>query len=230
MQMQEYVEKYDKLAAEESLLEIPLRKEYVLSKVGRRKKILDVGCLGGKFSKLMQEQNNEVWGVELNPAAAAAAAQLGIQVKVANVEDGLPFDNARFDVVNAGEILSTSMTRSIFWKKRIVFLWFPGGLFLFSTPNLNSFENRIQVARGGYLSMAGTYPEDHFGEHVRIFNLEKIRELCEITGFELVDVQGVPLLTSHGKWMDWSLGLFGKAFPSVAKLLLITARKSNGLI
>lgn len=229
MQMQEYIEKYDKLAAEESLLEIPLRKEYVLSKIGRRKKILDVGCLGGKFSQLMQQQNNEVWGVELNPVAAAAAAQLGIQVKVANVEDGLPFENERFDVVNAGEILEHLYDTKYFLEEAYRVL-VRGGLFLFSTPNLNSFENRIQVARGGYLSMAGTYPEDHFGEHVRVFNLEKIRELCEITGFEIIDVQGVPLLKSHGKWMDWSLGLFGKVFPSVTKLLLITARKSNGLL
>jgi 2-polyprenyl-3-methyl-5-hydroxy-6-metoxy-1,4-benzoquinol methylase len=51
------------------------------------------------------EQNNEVWGVEVNPAAAEFARKRGIKVEVANVEDGLPFENTVFDVVNAGELL-----------------------------------------------------------------------------------------------------------------------------
>src|SRR5687767_1413509 len=105
MQMRDYVTKYDSLASEDSLFEIPLRKEYILSRIGRGKRVLDVGCLGGKVSRLIMEQNNEVWGIELNPAAAEVARQRGVRVKVANVEDGLPFDNTSFDVVNAGEVV-----------------------------------------------------------------------------------------------------------------------------
>src|SRR5690348_16731056 len=105
MQMKEYLTKYDSLASEDALYEIPLRKEYVLSRIGRGKRVLDVGCLGGKISSLIMSQNNEVWGVEVNPAAAAVAERRGVKVKVADVEDGLPFESASFDVVNAGEIL-----------------------------------------------------------------------------------------------------------------------------
>src|SRR4051794_7165336 len=105
MQMHDYVARYDSLSSEDTLFNIPRRKELLLSAIGRGKRVLDVGCLGGRISRLIMDQNNEVWGVELNPAAAKVASKRGIRVKVANVEEGLPFESMSFDAVNAGEIV-----------------------------------------------------------------------------------------------------------------------------
>lgn len=222
MQMRDYATKYDSLASEDVLFEIPCRKEYLLSQIGRGKRVLDVGCLGGKISQLIKDQNNEVWGIEINPAAAAVAKRRGIRVKVANVEDGLPFEDRFFDVVNAGEILEHLYdTKHFFEESRRVLK--KGGLLLFTAPNLNSLENRVRVIWGGYLTMLGAYPEDHFGEHVRIFNLSKIKELCQQTGFKVIDVCGVLHLESMGKWVDRPMGWVGKVLPSFSKLLMVTA-------
>src|SRR3954463_16239914 len=106
MQMRDYLIKYDNLASEDILYNIPLRKEYILSRIGRGKRVLDVGCLGGRLSRLIMDQNNEVWGIEVNPAAAQVASGRGIRVKTQNVEDGLSFEDNSFDVVNAGEVLA----------------------------------------------------------------------------------------------------------------------------
>lgn len=224
MQMRDYLTKYDSLASEDALFEIPLRKEYVLSRIGKGKRVLDVGCLGGRISRLIMNQNNEVWGIEVNPVAAAVAEQRGVRVKVADVEDGLPFESHYFDVVNAGEILEQLYDTKLFFEESYRVLR-EGGFLLFTTPNLNSLENRIRIATGGYLSRVGAYPEDHFGEYVRVFNLSKIRELCDQSGFELLDVSGIPMMESWGKLFDTSLGLIGKALPSLSKLLMVTAQK-----
>ncbi len=224
MQMREYLAKYDSLALEDTLFDIPFRKEYILSRIGRGKKVLDVGCLGGKISSLISSQNNEVWGLELNAAAAAVAERRGIRVKVADVEDGLPFEDSYFDVVNAGELLGQLYDTKSFFDEAYRVLK-DEGLLLFTTPNLNSLENRIRVVTGGYLAMVGAYPEDHFGESVRVFNLSKIRELCKQTGFEILDLSGIPSIESWGKWIDTPLALFGKVVPSLSKLLMVTARK-----
>jgi 2-polyprenyl-3-methyl-5-hydroxy-6-metoxy-1,4-benzoquinol methylase len=224
MQMRDYVAKYDSLASEDLLFQIPFRKEYILSRVGKGKRVLDVGCLGGKFSRLMFDQNNDVWGVEANPAAAALAELRGIRVKVANVEDGIPFPDLFFHVVNAGELVENLYDTKYFFEEAHRVLQ-KDGLLLLTTPNLNSWENRIRVVTGDYLSMTGAYPEDHFGSHVRVFNQKKIRELCEQTGFQLIDVSGVPHLESFGKWLDTPLSWVGKFLPSFSKLLLITAQK-----
>lgn len=227
MQMRDYVAKYDNLASEDELFDIPHRKEYILNKIGKGKKVLDVGCLGGKVSRLIMEQNNEVWGAEANANAAALAEQRGIRVKIANVEDGLPFENKTFDVVNAGEVIEQLYDTKHFFQEAHRVLK-DKGLLLFTTPNLNSLENRLRVMRGGYLSMAGAYPEDHFGDHVRVFNLSKIQELCRRTGFKLIDVSGIPNLESHGRLIDGTLAWFGKVLPSLSKLLMVTAQKLQG--
>ena len=224
MQMQNYLRKYDRLSSEDVHLNIPLRKNYMLSRIGRGKRVLDVGCSGGKFSQLIQQQNNEVWGVELNSEAAKAAQERGIRVKLANVEEGLPFEDAYFDIVSAGEVLEYLYDTKFFFREAYRVLK-KGGILVFATPNLNSLENRIRVITGSYLTMVGAYPEDHYGEHVRVFNMSKLKELCEQSGFHLQDVSGVPILSPHGKLIDHSLGWLGKMLPSFSKLLLGTARK-----
>lgn len=224
MQMRDYLTKYNSLASEDALFDIPLRKEYVLSRIGRGKKVLDVGCLGGRVSKLIQDQNNEVWGVEVNSTSAAVAEGRGIRVKVADIEDGLPFEDSFFDAVNAGEVVEHLYdTKFFFMESRRVLK--ENGLLVFTTPNLNSMENRIRIALGGYPTMMGAYPEDHFGENVRVFNLEKIQELCRQTGFKLEDVSGIPGLEEHGKIFDIPLSWVGKLLPRWSKLLMVSARK-----
>jgi SAM-dependent methyltransferase len=227
VQIRDFVSKYDGLALEDALFDIPLRKEYVLSRIGKGKRVLDVGCLGGKTARLIMEQNNEVWGVELNSAAAEVARQRGIRVKVADIEEGLPFEDSTFDVVNAGEVVERLYDTKNFFEEswRVLKV---GGLLLFTTPNLNSLENRIRIASGGYLTMVGAYPEDHFGDHIRVFNLSKIKEICRQTGFQLVDVSGIPKLESWGKWVDQSLGIVGRLLPSFSKVLMVTAKKIEG--
>ena len=224
MRMQDYITRYDSLASEDSLFEIPIRKEYILSKIGRGKRVLDVGCLGGKLSRLIMDQKNDVFGVEVNPVAAAVAERRGVRVIVANVEQGLPFDDSYFDVVNAGEVVGYLYDTKFFFEemKRVLK---DQGIILFTAPNLNSIENRLRIFSGGYLNMVGAYPEDHFGKQVRVFNLKKIRELCDQTGLEVTDMSGILNLETHGKWIDSPLFWVGKKFPSFSKLLMVTARK-----
>lgn len=226
MQMQDYVVKYDHLSSEESLYNIPLRKEYLLSQIGRGKRVLDVGCLGGMISQLIKKQNNVVWGIDLNPAAAKAAQRRGIKVRIANIEEGLPFEDSFFDFINAGEVVEHIYDTKHFFQECHRVLR-PKGHLIFTTPNLNSLENRVRIVSGGYLSMIGAYPEDHFGNHVRVFNIAKVRELCASCGFKLEEVRGIPALESKGRLFDLSLGFAGRLLPSLAKLLIVKAQKSG---
>ena len=224
MRMDRYIEHYDDLAMEQELFQIPLRKEFILKAVGKGKRVLDIGCLGGQFSGLIREQNNQVICVEANRRAAETARGRGLEVVQANVEDGIPLPTASFDVVCAAEVVEHLYdTKSFFSEVSRVLK--NGGVFVFTTPNLNSLGNRIRVARGGYLGMAGAYPEDHFGGHVRIFNRSKIEELCQQSGFEIEKVHGIPALNSRGKLWDGSMKLAGRYLPNLSKILMVKARK-----
>ena len=225
MLMSDYVARYDQLGDEDELFRIPARKEFVLSRIGEGKRVLDVGCLGGRITRLIMRQGNEVVGVEANPKAAEIARGKGIPVKVANVEQGLPFEAGAFDVVHAGEIVEHLFDTRFFFTESFRVLRASGEL-LFSVPNLNSLENRIRIVGGGYLATAGAYPEDRFGDRVRVFNLDKVRELCAQTGFEVAEVQGVHALEARGTLVDASLGWVGRFLPGMAKILLVRAVKA----
>lgn len=224
MRMREFITRYNPLDAEKDLDRIPLRKEYLLEQIGRGKRVLDVGCLGGRITKMILERNNDVWGVELNPEAARVARSRGIRVKRADVEEGLPFEGGAFDVVNAGELVEHLYDTKYFFEECHRVLR-PDGILIFTTPNLNSIENRVRVLAGGYLAMSGAYPEDHFGGHIRVFNLGKIRELCRETGFRVVDVRGIGTLKSRGKWLDLPLRAVFRVAPGLSKILIVKARK-----
>jgi SAM-dependent methyltransferase len=224
MRMHQYIESYDDLATEGELFNIPLRKEFILKAIGRGKRVLDVGCLGGQITQLIRNQNNDVVGLEANPKAAEIARARGIEVVVANVEDGIPFPPSSLDAVSAAEIVEHLYDTKHFFEE-VARVLRPGGTFVFTTPNLNSIENRIRVASGGYLGMTGAYPEDHFGGHVRVFNRQKIDELCGHTGFKVEVIRGIPALGSHGPIWDRSMKVAGRFLPSFSKILMVKAVK-----
>lgn len=224
MQIRDYVENRDTLSMEDPLFQIPLRKEFLLRNIGRGKRVLDVGCLGGQISELIRRQNNRVWGVELNARAAEIARGKGIPVEVADIEKGLPYEDRYFDVVHAGEVIEHLYDTKYFLNECARVLE-PRGILLLTVPNLNSLENRLRVASGQYLSLTGAYPEDHFGTHIRQFNAPKLNELCRSTGFEIEEIRGAPTLEPKGAILDKGLAVAARLFPNLSKILMIRARK-----
>lgn len=225
MKLNDYIRRYDSLSAEGPLFEIPVRKEYILKEIGRGKRVLDLGCMGGQISKLIKDQNNEVYGVEVNAKAAELAEKRGIRVKVFDLNDGIPFEDGFFDVVNAGEIVEHLYDTKYLFEE-IARVLKPGGLLLFSVPNLNSLSNRLSVLTGGYLSLMGAYPDDHYGGHIRVFNLSKVEEICSQTGFKVVDVVGVPSLEKESVRYRMLQPLV-RAVPQLGELLVIKASRGD---
>lgn len=223
MKINEYVRRYDRLAdAEGVLFEVPLRKEFILREIGRGKRVLDLGCSSGQLAKLIKEQNNEVYGVELNTKAADLAEKRGIRVKIFDLNDGIPFEDGLFDAVNAGEIIEYLYDTKFFFEECNRVLK-PGGTLIVSTPNLNSFFNRVRVLTGGYLSQLGAFPDDHYGDQIRVFNLSKIEELCAHTGFKVTGVVGVPRLERSASYR--LLMPVVKFVPQLGELLLVKAKR-----
>ena len=73
-----------------------------LKMIGKNKKVLDVGCFDGFISRTIADAGNDVYGVDASKPAVARALRKGIKASVGNIEEGLSFDDASFDVVFAG--------------------------------------------------------------------------------------------------------------------------------
>jgi 2-polyprenyl-3-methyl-5-hydroxy-6-metoxy-1,4-benzoquinol methylase len=140
---------------------------------GPGKRVLDVGCRYGALTQAYAE-GNEVVGIDVDREALEQAAhELGIETHWANVDDGLSFADASFDVVVAGELLEhiRDPERLVAEARRVLR---PGGTFVGSVPNAYRLKNRIRF-------MLGRNPEQN-PTHLHMFTPDEVRRLLE--GFE----------------------------------------------
>ena len=154
---------------------IPLFKQAV----GTGKRVLDLGCRSGALTQHFLD-GNEVVGVDVDPEALAKAAALGIEPVEANVEEPLPFADASFDAVVAGELFEhLQFPDALVGEIRRILR--PGGVLVGSVPNAYRVQSRL-------LFLRGKPPEDD-PTHLRMFSPAAIREL--LAGFERVELDFV---------------------------------------
>ena len=140
--------------------------------IGSGKRVLDLGCRYGALTKAYVD-GNEVVGVDVDRLALDEAAELGIETRWADVEQGVPFEDEAFDVVVAGELLEhVREPAALVTEVRRVLR--PGGTFVGSVPNGFRLKNRLRF-------LAGRWPETD-PTHLHLFSPDDLRAL--LAGFE----------------------------------------------
>ena len=143
------------------------------------KRVLDLGCRSGALTKHFLN-GNEVVGLDVDRLALEKAAALGIEPVQANVEEPLPFEDASFDAVVAGELLEhLQFPDALVGEIRRVLR--PGGVIVGSVPNAFRIQSRLRFLRGHL-------PEDD-PTHLHMFSPGALREL--LAGFEEVQLSFV---------------------------------------
>ena len=134
---------------------------------GPGRRVLDLGCRYGALTQAYAE-GNDVVGVDVDREALAEAAKLGIETRWADVDEALPFTDASFDVVAAGELLEhvRDPERLLGEAERVLR---PGGIFVGSVPNAFRLKNRLRF-------LLGRKPEDD-PTHLHMFSPEEVRSL-----------------------------------------------------
>jgi SAM-dependent methyltransferase len=158
---------------------VPERIPFFQAAVGRGRRVLDLGCRSGAFTRHFVE-GNEVVGLDVDRAALEKAATLGIETVVADVEQPLPFEDASFDAVVAGELLEhLRFPDALVAETRRVLR--PGGVFVGSVPNAYRLQSRLRFLRG-------KSPEDD-PTHLHMYSPRHVREL--LSAFDEVRIEYV---------------------------------------
>jgi SAM-dependent methyltransferase len=162
-----YEEHHRKRRDEGDFVFVPERIPLFREAIGTGKRVLDLGCRSGALTRHLLE-GNEIVGVDVDPAALAKAAALGIEPVQANVEEPLPFEDESFDAVVAGELLEhlqfpDALAREV---RRVLR---PGGVLVGSVPNAFRLQSRLRFLRG--------QPPEDDPTHLRMFSPDAMREL-----------------------------------------------------
>ncbi len=144
----------------------------------QRGEILDAGCGEGVLVEKYAEQGWSIMGVDKNYQSP--------YVIEGSITD-LPFPENRFGTVMALDVLEhVSYPQQQAAIDELVRVLKPGGLAIFSCPNLAHFTGRLKLMfRGKLLRTASA--EHHCGDRA----MPEYEELFKKAGFEIISAQGI---------------------------------------
>lgn len=205
-------------------------------------KVLDVGCGDGFFlgdlSAVMPDGAN-FYGVDYSEDQInKAKGNYPFHFSTCNLEAGMPFPDGEFDVLYAGEVIEHLLNPDLFFSEAFRVLKARGHLVL-STPNLNSWINRLLFLFGyqplfmecstkssvyGYGFMKRFKKQDWPVGHVRLFNRRSLTDALNDNGFRILTLEGAVF-----EFMPPSLKLVDQlaaVMPGIASDLVVLAQKS----
>ena len=155
------------------------------------KRVLDVGCGNGMVLEAISRQAHlELWGVEINSAAAAAARAKGFQIHCGTLKNAcLP--EGEFDLIRLGHVLEhfPSPRKEL---RQIRKLLKPGGVIVGETPNTVSLDFKLFGRYWGAM---------HAPRHLVLFNRGNLEACLRNAAFD--DIHVTPCLPPVG----WCVGV-----------------------
>jgi SAM-dependent methyltransferase len=165
---------------------------------------LDIGCAGGRLSKILKMKNCHVTGIENDAALAKEARDVCDEVLVWDLDAaGLPPAlSGPFDAIVASDVLEHLKDPWAFLKK-IRPLLKPGGRLVAAVPNVVMWRHRLKFLSGRFSYDAwGTFDAGH----LRFFSRDSAEGMLSACGFDIMEEKtsfDVPLLNrfSHAAFV-----------------------------
>lgn len=202
--------------------------------------VLDIGCGDGFFLRELRphvDGHAYFAGIDRDKESIAKACEMGADCRVGELEELLPFESAKFDVVFAGEIIE-HVADPDFLLSEIKRVLKVNGVLVLTTPNLLCWYNRILMLFGVTpmfveQSFRANYgPSYSLGRivtpavgHLRIFNYVPLRSVLFHCGFEVDSIKGAARLPVKRLW--WIDKLISRVRPQMAAQFIVTATNSE---
>jgi ubiquinone/menaquinone biosynthesis C-methylase UbiE len=192
-------------------------------------RLLDIGCTKGDWALYWKARGWEPAGIDLNREFLATAREQGVDARFCDLNcDPLPFGDAEFDLIFAGEVIEHVVDTDGFLTE-IGRCCKTGGHVLVTTPNLASFENRIRLLCGVYPKWLN-YNFEGSG-HVRGYTPHVLKRQMAAHGFRVLRHLGnwVPFIPQ--RFIDDTkfppFAITGDLLPNLAMDIIVLARKEQ---
>lgn len=161
-----------------------------LAFVGFNKRVLEVGCATGYFTKALTERGCDVVGIEIDADAAAVAEKWAERVIVGNLDSAAVWeelDGEQFDAVTFGDVLE-HLRDPVAVLRSAVRLLKPSGVVAISLPNVAHGDVRMAL-------LQGRFPYSDTGlldrTHLRFFTRDTVKDLVRDAGLILVETRRI---------------------------------------
>ncbi|HLE49216.1 MAG TPA: class I SAM-dependent methyltransferase [Patescibacteria group bacterium] len=202
---------------------IDLIKEVVNNKKPQR--LLSIACSIGLYEeKIIKKLGLKVYGIDGAKDALKEAEKRGVITKFGDVSKTLPYHDASFDFVFAGEIIEHLIDTKKFLNEINRVLKSKGYLIL-TTPNLARVDDRIKFLFGK--SPRHTTPIHPFLYlHIRPFTFDSLKNALILCGFNNIKLRTQAITIEFG---NRRMHLFSKLltglFPTLGATLIVRAQK-----
>ncbi|WP_433342955.1 methyltransferase domain-containing protein [Micromonospora sp. CA-111912] len=178
--------------------------------------IVEMGCNDGVMLSTIQQAGVRHLGFEPSGRVAEVARAAGVQVRTAFFEDSTATQVR--DAEGPAQVIFAANTMchipypdSIF--RGVDALLAPDGVFVFEDPYLGDLVEKTSF-------------DQIYDEHFFLFSAHSVRAMAEHYGFELVDVERLPV---HGGEIRYTLARAGRRTPSAAVAGLLAEEDARGL-
>lgn len=184
--------------------------------------LLSIGCGNGIIERQIMDLGIKVWGVDSSSKALIEAQKKGIEVSVADVTEGLPYDTNRFDMIFAGEIIEHIIDTQKFLLevKRVLK---PGGTLILTTPNMGRLIDRIRFLFG----KAPKHASPLNILHVRPFTFDSLKTALEDAGFTVTKIASNVMAYDITLIFNFKSTWLSNLFPTLGKNLIVKAFSSH---
>lgn len=150
--------------------------------------VLDLGCGDGVVAQYLEKNIGvKVIGADFSQEALKIAQSKGVETKLINAEENLPFKDESFDVVFWGDNIE-HLFNPMDVAKEIKRVLKKGGKLILSTPNSGYWRYRL------YYLLKGSLADTEFNglkrwdwTHIRLFNTKILKEFLKEAGFSNIN-------------------------------------------
>lgn len=201
-------------------------------------RFVDLGCANGAWSRECAARigTDSVYGVEIVEGWIRDAGEKGIEVRAADLNERIPFDDGFFDCVHSNQVIEHLMDTDRFLAEHNRVLK-PGGYMILSTENASSWHNIGALVMGWQMfSLTNISSKTGIGnpfalwrgredarksmQHMRILSYRGLIEYVECFGFKVERMMG-----SGYYPLPWWVG---RADPRHSHYIVVKARKVGG--
>jgi 2-polyprenyl-3-methyl-5-hydroxy-6-metoxy-1,4-benzoquinol methylase len=158
--------------------------------VGYNKRVLEVGCATGYFTKALSDRGCRIVGIEMDAEAAAVAEKWAERVVVGNLDTGTlwqEFEGEQFDAITFGDVLE-HLRDPLSTLRAAVRTLKPSGIVVISVPNIAHGDIRMALLQGDF-----PYRETGLLDrtHIRFFTKNGLRDMIRDAGLILVETRRI---------------------------------------